>query len=65
LGIVPTHDERFTQDANTTDGWIACHQPKESDYLRLNEAQRSIVEASEAKPNKIEGLVKTAVKDFV
>jgi hypothetical protein len=61
LGIVPTHDERFTQDANTTDGWIACHQPKESDYLRLNEAQQE--------GNQIKGIFKgvsqNAVKGFV
>ena len=65
LGVVPTGDERFTMNAAPKDGWIACHRADESDYPRLNQAQRSIVEASEAKPNKIQGLGKTVVKGLV
>jgi hypothetical protein len=61
LGVVPTGDERFTQDADTRNGWISCHQPKESDYPRLNEAQQE--------GNQIKGILKgvsqNAVKGFV
>lgn len=40
IGVEPTHDERFTLDMQTKDGWIACHQPTNEDCERLaNEIQ--------------------------
>ena len=53
MGVVPTHDGRFTMDAAIKDGWIACHHPNEKDYPKLDDAQPSMVEASGAKPNKL------------
>lgn len=48
IGVVPTDDGRFTMDAETKDGWIACHSAKEEDYAKLDDAQPK----AGAKPNR-------------
>jgi hypothetical protein len=66
IRVVPTHDERFSDGApkdETT--FIACHKAKPEDYARLNSAQPTIVEASEAKPNKIERVSQNVVNVLV
>jgi hypothetical protein len=73
IRVVPTGDERFTAAIarpQDTDTFIACHRviphPEHLMHLpRLNSAQLNIVEASEAKPNKIERVSQNAVKSLV
>ncbi|NBW08684.1 MAG: hypothetical protein EBR82_11725 [Caulobacteraceae bacterium] len=68
MRVIPENDSRFTCNApaeDATETFIACHKAKPEDYARLNSAQPNIVEASEAKPNKIEWFRKNVVKSLV
>jgi ATP-dependent protease HslVU (ClpYQ) peptidase subunit len=73
MRVIPEHDDRFTSSVakeEDTGTFIACHRviphPEHLIHLpRLNSAQLNIVEASEAKPNKIEEFSQNAVKSFV
>jgi hypothetical protein len=66
MGVLPTHDERFTSEVTTDEAnFIACHRVQEEDLTRLNSAQLNIVEASEAKPNKIEGISQNVVNVLI
>jgi hypothetical protein len=69
IGVVPRHDERFSSQLPVTERFIACHgvlpTTPETTIAQLNSEQRILDEASEAKPNKIEGIVKSVVKTFI
>ena len=73
MRVLPTGDTRFTASVakeEDTDTFISCHRvinhPEHLIHLpRLNSAQPTIVEASEAKPNKIERVSQNAVNVLV
>lgn len=57
IGVAPKHDERFTSELPRTEDVIACHgiTPKTDPSIlwQLNAKQRSLDEASGAKPNNV------------
>jgi hypothetical protein len=69
MNVVPRHDERFSSQLPVTEKFIACHgvlpTTPETTIEQLNSEQRILDEASEAKPNKIEGFSQDWVNTII